>query len=55
MDELLSAQQSTWEEKEKLSRQLEEERQKNVNAAIGQVGTSRSGCSESSSVARDRS
>ena len=37
MDELLTAQQSTWEEKEKLSQQLEEERQNNVNAAIGQV------------------
>lgn len=37
MDELQTAQQSTWEEKEKLSQQLEEERQNNVNAAIGQV------------------
>lgn len=37
MDELLTAQQDTWDEKEKLSRQLEEERQNNVNAAIGQV------------------
>ncbi|CAM9393654.1 unnamed protein product, partial [Laminaria digitata] len=37
MDELLTAQQSTWEEKEKLSQQLEDERQNNVNAAIGQV------------------
>lgn len=37
MEELLSAQQSTWDEKEKLSIQLEEERQNNVNAAIGQV------------------
>lgn len=31
------AQKSTWEEKEKLSKQLEEERQNNVNAAIGQA------------------
>ncbi len=37
MDEMLSAQKSSWEEKEKLSRQLEEERHNNVNAAIGQV------------------
>lgn len=37
MEELLTAQQSTWEEKEKLSQQLEDERQNNVNAAIGQV------------------
>lgn len=40
MEELLTAQQSTWEEKEKLSQQLEEERQNNVNAAIGQVRSS---------------
>lgn len=37
MDELISAQKSTWEEKETLSKQLEEERQNNVNVAIGQV------------------
>ena len=37
LEELLTAQQSTWEEKEKLSQQLEDERQNNVNAAIGQV------------------
>ncbi|CAN0026497.1 unnamed protein product [Pylaiella littoralis] len=37
MDEMLTAQKSSWEEKEKLSRQLEEERHNNVNAAIGQV------------------
>lgn len=37
MEELQAAQQSTWDEKEKLSIQLEEERQNNVNAAIGQV------------------
>ncbi|CAM9335866.1 unnamed protein product [Ascophyllum nodosum] len=37
MEELLTAQKSTWEEKEKLSRQLEDERQNNINAAIGQV------------------
>ncbi|CAM9240011.1 unnamed protein product [Ectocarpus sp. 12 AP-2014] len=37
MDEMLSAQKSSWEEKEKLSKQLEEERHNNVNAAIGQV------------------
>lgn len=37
MDEMLSAQKSSWEEKERLSRQLEEERHNNVNAAIGQV------------------
>lgn len=39
MDELMAAQQSTWDEKEKLSKQLEEERHNNVNAAIGQVTT----------------
>ena len=37
MDEMLQAQKSSWEEKEKLSKQLEEERHNNVNAAIGQV------------------
>ncbi|CAM9834777.1 unnamed protein product [Scytosiphon promiscuus] len=37
MDEMLTAQKSSWEEKERLSRQLEEERHNNVNAAIGQV------------------
>ena len=37
MEELLTAQKSTWEEKEKLSRQLEDERQNNINAAIGQA------------------
>eukprot|EP00903_Cladosiphon_okamuranus_P019220 g17674.t1 len=37
MDKMLQAQKSSWEEKEKLSKQLEEERHNNVNAAIGQV------------------
>lgn len=37
MDEMVQTQKSSWEEKEKLSKQLEEERHNNVNAAIGQV------------------
>ncbi|CAM9500239.1 unnamed protein product [Discosporangium mesarthrocarpum] len=37
MQELTSAQKSTWEEKERLSKELELERQNNVNAAIGQA------------------
>ncbi|CAM9564836.1 unnamed protein product, partial [Phaeothamnion confervicola] len=37
LDELRAAQQQTWEEKEKLSRQLEQERSNNVSAAIGEA------------------